>query len=73
MLKNERDRKKLANENLSNKAIDLAIKNKKEIKNHQTFDSGYFTGVSHFENNERQKKLVFQSAFKYLKTCSAQK
>ena len=33
----------------------------------KTFDSGYFIGKSHFEEDGTQKYLVFQPIFRYFK------
>ena len=53
----------------SNKTRDLLIEN--ELKKLKTFDSSYFRGQSHFEDDVTQNWLVFQSIHKYFKTVSA--
>ena len=51
----------------SNKSKHLLLKN--ELKNIKlkTFDSSYFIGKSHFEEDGAQNYLVFQSLYRYLK------
>ena len=39
----------------------------------QTFDSSYFLGKTHFEDDGMQNFLVFQQVFKYFKTPSNSK
>ena len=54
--------------NLKIKKINL---NKtKLIKKLETFDSIYFRGKSHFEDDGTQNYLVFQTAYRYFKTVS---
>ena len=43
------------------------MQNKKIIKL-QAFDSSYFWGKSHFEDDGTQNYLVFQSMYRYFKT-----
>ena len=42
----------------------------KKITSNKTFDSVYFCGKSHFEDNGTQNYLVFQTACRYFKTVS---
>ena len=53
----------------SNKTKHLVVEN--ELKNLQTFDSIYFGGKSHFEDDGTQNYLVFQTVSRYFKTVSA--
>ena len=48
-----------------NKSKHLLVEN--ELNKLKTFDSGYFIGKSHFEENGTQKYLVFQPIYRYLK------
>ena len=41
-----------------------------ELKKLETFDSTYFRGKSDFEVDGNQNNLVFQTAYRYLKTVS---
>ena len=41
------------------------------LKKIETFDSIYFCGKSHFENDGTQNYLVFQTIYRYSKTVSA--
>ena len=41
-----------------------------QLKKLQTFDSIYFSGKSHFEDDGTQNYLVFQAAYRYFKTVS---
>ena len=50
---------------LSNTVKPLLVEN--ELKKLKTFDSSYFKGKSHFEENGRQNYLVFQPMQKYFK------
>ena len=50
-------------ENTSNKTRHLLVKN--ELNKLKTFDSSYFVGRSHFEENGTQNYLVFQPLNKY--------
>ena len=43
----------------------LIVKN--ELNKLKTFDSGYFIGIGHFENDGTQNYLVFQPIFRYSK------
>ena len=52
----------------SNKSKHLLVKN--ESKKLKTFDSSYFIGKSHFEENGTQTYLVFQPIQRYLKLIS---
>ena len=51
----------------SNKSKHLLVKN--ELKNIKlkTFDSSYFIGKSHFEEDGTQNYLVFQPMYRYFK------
>ena len=42
----------------------------KKITSNKTFDSIYFCGKYHFEDNGTQNYLVFQTACRYFKTVS---
>ena len=53
----------------SNKTKHLLIENK--LKKLKTFDSIYFRGKSHFEDDGTQNWLVFQPIHRYFKTVSA--
>ena len=48
-----------------NKTDHLIIKN--ELNKLKTFNSGYFIGKSHFEEDGTQNYLVFQLIFRYFK------
>ena len=48
-----------------NKTKHLLVKNK--LKKLKTFDSSYFIGESHFEEDGTQNYLIFQPLNKYLK------
>ena len=48
-----------------NKSKHLLVEN--ELNKLKTFDSGYFIGKSHFEEDGTQNYLVFQSIDKYFK------
>ena len=50
----------------SNITRDLLIENK--LKKLKTFDSSYFRGKSHFEDDGAQNWLVFQAVSRYFKT-----
>ena len=52
----------------SNKTKHLVVEN--ELKKLQTFDSIYFGGKSHFEDDGTQNCLVFQTTQTYFKTVS---
>ena len=52
----------------SNKTKYLIVDN--ELKKLETFDSIYFCGKSHFEDDGTQNYLVFQTAYRYFKTVS---
>ena len=43
---------------------------KSELNNLETFDSIYFRGKSHFEDDGTQNYLVYQTVSKYFKTVS---
>ena len=43
---------------------------KSELNNLETFDSIYFRGKSHFEDDGAQNYLVYQTVSKYFKTVS---
>ena len=49
----------------SNKSKHLLVEN--ELKKLKTFDSSYFIGKSHFEEDVTQHYLVFKPVHKYLK------
>ena len=49
----------------SNKTKHLLVQN--ELKKLQKFDSNYFRGKSHFEEDGAQNYLVFQSMYRYFK------
>ena len=52
----------------SNKTKQLLVEN--ELKKLKTFDSSYFIGKSHFEEDGTQNYLVFQTLKKYFKLIS---
>ena len=52
----------------ANKPKNLLVKN--ELKKSKTFDSSYFIGKSHFEEDGTQNYLVFQSLNKYFKVIA---
>ena len=54
---------------VSNKMRHLVIEN--ELKTLETFDSIYFRGKSHFEDDGTQNYLIFQTVSIYFKTVSA--
>ena len=43
---------------------------KNELNNIKTFDSDYFIGISHFEDDDTQNYLVFQPLKKYFKVIT---
>ena len=49
----------------SNKSKHLLVEN--ELKKLKTFDSSYFIGKSHFEEDGTQNYLVFQPIYRYFK------
>ena len=49
-----------------NKTKHLLVEN--ELNKLKTFDSSYFIGKSHFEEDGTQNYLVFQPLFRYFKT-----
>ena len=49
----------------ANKSKNLLVEN--ELKKLKTFDSSYFIGKSHFEEDGTQNYLVFQPLNKYFK------
>ena len=49
----------------SNKSKHLLVEN--ELKKLKTFDSSYFIGKSHFEEDDTQNYLVFQPMYRYFK------
>ena len=51
--------------NNSNKTKHLLVEN--EFKKLKTFDSGYFRGKNHFEEDGTQNYLVFQAMYQYFK------
>ena len=54
-----------------NKTKHLLVEN--ELNNLKTFDSSYFLGKSHFEENGTQNYLVFQPICRYFKAFSITK
>ena len=52
-----------------NKSKHLLVKN--ELNKLKTFDSSYFIGKSHFEEDGTQNYLVFQPMYRYFKTSSS--
>ena len=52
-----------------NKTDHLIVKN--ELNKLKTFDSGYFIGKSHFEEDGTQNYLVFQPIYRYFKTSNS--
>ena len=48
-----------------NKTDNLLVQN--ELNKSKTFDSSYFIGKSHFEDDGTQNYLVFQPVYRYLK------
>ena len=48
----------------SNKTKHVLVE--KELNKLKTFDSGYFTGKSHFEEDGTQNYLVFQRIYTYI-------
>ena len=53
----------------SNKSKHLLVEN--ELKKLKTFDSSYFIGKSHFEEDGTQNYLVFQPMYRYFKIIAA--
>ena len=51
-----------------NKTENVLAKN--ELNNIKTFDSDYFIGISHFEDDDTQNYLVFQPLKKYFKVIT---
>ena len=49
----------------ANKTKDLLVEN--ELNKLKTFDSSYFIGKSHFEEDGTQNYLVFQPMYRYFK------
>ena len=49
----------------ANKSKNLLVEN--ELKKLKTFDSSYFIGKSHFEEDGTQNYLVFQPMYRYFK------
>ena len=49
----------------ANKAKHLLVEN--ELKKLKIFDSSYFIGKSHFEEDRTQNYLVFQPMYRYFK------
>ena len=48
-----------------NKSKHLLVQN--ELKKLKTFDSSYFIGKSHFEEDGAQNEIVFQPMYRYFK------
>ena len=61
--------KKICDRITKNKAKHLLVEN--ELKKLQTFDSAYFRGKSHFEEDGIQNYLVFQPIHKYFKRIAS--
>ena len=57
--------KKISDRVTSNKSKHLLVEN--ELKKLKTFDSSYFKGKSHFEEDGTQNYLVFQPMYRYFK------
>ena len=57
--------KKISDRVTSNKPKHLLVEN--ELKKFKTFDSSYFKGKSHFEEDGTQNYLVFQPMYRYFK------
>ena len=55
----------------ANKSKNLLVEN--ELKKLKTFDSSYFIGKSHFEEDGTQNYLVFQPLNKYFKLIANSK
>ena len=53
----------------ANKSKNLLVEN--ELKKLKTFDSSYFIGKSHFEEDGTQNYLVFQPLNKYFKVIAS--
>ena len=53
----------------TNKTKHMLVEN--ELKKLKIFDSSYFIGKSHFEEDGTQNYLVFQSLYRYFKTIAA--
>ena len=51
-----------------NKSKHLLVEN--ELKKLKTFDSSYFIGKSHFDEDDTQSYLVFQTILKYFKVIT---
>ena len=49
----------------ANKSKHLLVQN--ELKKLKAFDSGYFIGKNHFEEDGTQNYLVFQATYRYFK------
>ena len=57
--------KKISDRVTSNKTKHLLVKS--ELRKPKTFDSSYFKGKSHFEEDGTQNYLVFQPMYRYFK------
>ena len=53
----------------ANKLKNLLLEN--ELKKLKTFDSSYFIGKSHFEEDGTQNYLVFQPMYRYFKMITS--
>ena len=53
---------------ISNKTKHLLVEN--ALKKSEAFDSIYFQGKSHFEDDGTQNYLVFQKVYRYFKTVN---
>ena len=63
--------KKTSDTVISNKFRHLQIENK--LKKTKKFDSSYFKGKSHFEEDGTQNYLVFQGVYKYFEDVDVSK
>ena len=63
--------KKISDRVISNKSRHLQIENK--LKKLEKFDSSYFKGKSHFEEDGTQNYLVFQGVYKYFEDFDVSK
>ena len=61
----------LNKKNTSNKAKHVLVEN--ELNQLKTFDSSYFIGKSHFEEDGTQNYLLFQPIHRYFKVFSTTK
>ena len=61
--------KKISDRVTSNKTKDLLVEN--ELKKLKTFDSSYFKGKNHFEEDGTQNYLVFQPMYRHFKRIAS--